>query len=269
MHKEPLRIIRASIVTFLVLCGFRTRADVFVLDDGFSFSPDPVNIVTGEAVFWSDDGSGPYAIISDSSAWSSFYTPGGVLFTAPGTYSYHDDVGDFGTVYVTANVPPSVTITNPAANAIFTAPASFDFAVDASDPDDGLSDVEFYVGTNLVDDVFSAPFVTSVTNLAAGTYILTAIAFDTVGATATNQVTIYVQNPVPVTLTAPKIIGGHFVFDGSGLIAGKTNVLQTSTNLFSSANWVSVSTNIAANSTMSFTNAISFNRRFFRLIQLP
>ncbi|MEI4861389.1 Ig-like domain-containing protein, partial [Klebsiella pneumoniae] len=89
------------------------------------------------------------------------------------------------TINVTANLPPSVTITNPTANAILTAPATFEFSVDASDPDDGLSDVEFYVGTNLVDDVFSAPFATGITNLTAGTYVLTAIAYDNVGATAT------------------------------------------------------------------------------------
>ena len=269
MQRDLLKNISNSVVLVLALYGFQAYADVSVLDDGFSFSPDPVNIVTGEAVFWSDDGTGPYEIISDSSAWTPFYTPGGVLFLTPGTYTYHDDFGDFGTIYVTANLPPSVTITNPAANAVLTAPATFEFSVDASDPDDGLSDVEFYVGANLVDDVFSAPFATGITNLAAGTYVLTAIAYDNVGATATNSITIYVQNPAPVSLSSPRVVAGQFLFQASGLVPGKTNVLQTSTNLLSPANWVSVSTNVAATNTVSFTNSAQTKRSFFRLIELP
>src|SRR5204863_1660840 len=105
----------------------------FVTDDGFSFSPDPVNIVAGEYVYWVDDGSGPYLISSDTGAWAPFQTPNGVVFTQPGQYGYHDDAGDFGTVFVTPNIPPSVTITNPATNAVFSAPATFTISTDASD----------------------------------------------------------------------------------------------------------------------------------------
>src|SRR5579885_593046 len=75
-------------------------AQVTVTDDGLSFTPDPVNITLGEAVNFVDDGTGPYAIISDTGAWNTFHTPGGILFTKTGTYSYHDDAGDFGTIIV-------------------------------------------------------------------------------------------------------------------------------------------------------------------------
>src|SRR5207245_11023808 len=97
------------------------------------------------------------------------------------------------TIHVTVNIPPSVTITNPANYAVFSDPASFAFAVAASDTDvDGLSDVEFYVGTDLIDDIFSEPFTTSVTGLPAGSYTLTTIAYDNAGATATNSIAITV-----------------------------------------------------------------------------
>lgn len=246
---------------------FHASADITVIDNGMSFSPDPANIVVGEAVLWQDDGSGPYQIVSDTGAWAPFNTPGAIVFSQTGTFSYHDDVGDFGTVQVSPNLPPSVTITNPATNAVFTAPASFVFAVDASDPDsDGLSDVEFYVGTNLVDDVFSSPFTTTVTNLPAGSYNLTSIAYDNAGATATNSITIYVQGLI---LSAPMIVAGKFKFNVSGLTVGKTNVLQSSTNLSGlTVNWVSIGTNVATASAMSFTNLVR-ERAFFRLLQLP
>ncbi len=259
--------ILTSIAGLIGFCAFQANADVIITDDGFSLSPDPVHIISGEAVYWQDDGSGPYGIISDTSLWQPFLTPGGIRFNQTGTYSYHDDAGNFGTVYVSPNIPPSVTITNPATNAVLTAPATFVFGVDASDSDaDGLSDVEFYVGTNLVDDVFSSPFTTTVTNLAAGSYSLTAIAYDNAGATATNAITIYVQN---ITLTVPRMVGGLFQFNASGLTVGKTNVLQTLSNLASTINWVSLATNVAATNSMSFTNSATNGRYFFRLVQLP
>lgn len=269
MKKQIYGRILGPAAGLLCLLALQSSAQILVIDDGLSFTPDPVSIVTGEAIEWQDDGTGPYLIISDTGAWPTFQTPGGVLFDQPGTYAYHDDVGDTGTIFVSANVPPTVVITNPAMNAVFTAPATFLFGADASDSDaDGLSDVEFYVGTNLVDDIFSSPFVTTVTNLPAGTYLLTAIAYDNAGASATNSITIFVQNSIPITLTHPRLVAGKFAFDASGLTAGKTNIVEISTNLISTANWLPFSTNVATASTMSFTNSAR-GRGFFRLIQLP
>ncbi len=251
----------------LLLCS-QTQADVVVSVRFSGLSPNPVNIVTGEIVYWVDaDGGGPYTIFINSQA---FQTDFGLQFNQAGTYPYSDDVGDQGTVYVTLNTPPSVTITNPATNAVFSAPAAFDFAADAFDPDPGgVMDVEFYVGTNLVDDVFSSPFTTPITNLSAGTYILTVIAYDSANATATNSITITVQNPDPITLAAAKAAAGKFRFDVTGLTTGKTNVLQASTNLIFPNNWVSIATNVASSSSVSFTNSIVPGNSFFRLLQLP
>ena len=270
MTTSALRSIVRGLAGGIVLYTVQAQAQVVVTDDGFSFSPDPVNIVAGESVYWVDDGSGPYQIISDTGAWATFSTPGGLYFTQTGSYSYHDDAGDFGSVVVSPNIPPMVTITNPTNNAVLAPPASFDFSADASDTDaDGLSDVEFYVGTNLVDDIFASPFTTTVTNLTAGTYVLTAIAYDNVGATATNQITITVGIPLPILLKSPRITAGTFQFVASGLAIGKTNIVEATTNLASAPSWVFLSTNVATSSTMSFTNPAAISRRFFRLIQLP
>src|SRR5215467_14664448 len=115
-----------TFITLVISCTeFLANADVLVTDDGTSFSPDPANIVVGQTVFWQDDGTGPYQIISDTGAWSPFNTPGGVIFSQTGNFSYHDDLGNFGTVQVAPNLAPSVTITNPATNAVFSAPANF------------------------------------------------------------------------------------------------------------------------------------------------
>lgn len=199
---------RSIVIGLLLALGtLPTRADVVVDVTLSSLSPNPVNIVTGEAVFWTDaDGNGPYSIYANNGAWNTVTDGSGIRFTQVGTYAYYDDNGDNGTIKVTDNIPPSVTITNPANHAMFSAPASFSFATMASDTDpDGLSDVEFYVGTTLIDDVFSAPFSTSVSGLAAGSYTLTAIAYDNAGAKATNSISITVGRVAPPSYILPVV----------------------------------------------------------------
>jgi hypothetical protein len=235
--------------------------------DGFSVNP--VHIVTGETVYWfAADGYGPYKIISDNNSWPTFETDAGIQFAQLGTFYYHDDVGDSGTVIVIANVPPSVTITNPANNSVLYAPAGFAFSVAASDTDaDGLENVEFYAGTNLAGVLSAKPFTLSMTNWPIGNYTLTAIARDNGGARSTNSIFISVVNP-PLHLIAATIIGNTFQFTVKGLIVGKTNILQTTTRL-SPANWVTVSTNVATEVSASCTNTIIPGSEFFRLVQLP
>ena len=246
---------------------------VNVYDDGISFTPDPVYIVTGEAVSWTDDGTG-YTIISDSGSWDSFQIPGGILFTDAGTYQYLDDAGDTGTIYVTPNIPPTVTITSPTNQMSFTSAATINFSADGEDTDaDGLYSVQLWLGTHMLAEVFSAPFTTTISNLPVGSYVLTAIAYDNVGAATTNQINITVVsggggNPPTITVAAPRLVGGAFQFDVSGLVVGKTNLVETLTDL-SLTNWVPVATNVAASSTMTVTNPVGSNASFFQVIQLP
>lgn len=71
-----------------------------------------------------------------------------------------------------------------------------------------------------------------------------------------------------ISLSAPQIVSGQFQFTVSGLVTGKTNLVQASTNL---VDWTSVRTNVATSSTSVFTNtqSASVSPRFFRVIQLP
>jgi hypothetical protein len=274
MVKEiRLRIVKAAIALLMLSGSLAARADADVYVYYWGVSPDPVNITEGEVVWWYDgDYYGPYYIVIEGTG-IAFWTPGGVQFNAAGSYSYYDDMGDSGTVNVspgTPNSPPVVTITSPTNNSVFTAPATFAFAADASDPNPGdLWDVEFWVGNVLVDDVYAAPYATTVTNLAAGSYTLKAIAWDYSFATATNSITITVVNPGPITLTASTLAGGNFRFNANGLVSGRSTVLLASTNLASASSWIPISTNVATGSTASFTNAVAAGQRYFRIVQLP
>ncbi|MBC7485260.1 MAG: RICIN domain-containing protein [Cytophagaceae bacterium] len=111
------------------------------------------------------------------------------------------------------NPLPTVTITSPANNASFNAPASFTITASATDNGGSISKVEFYNGGNKLGEDNSAPYEFNWTNVATGTYILTTRAFDNLSAVGVSgSVTVKVTtgtNPPPVnqapsvTLTAP------------------------------------------------------------------
>lgn len=80
------------------------------------------------------------------------------------------------------------------------------------------------------------------------------------------SITVVVPAPTGITLETPRVEAGQFLFDVTGLTAGKSHVLQTSTNLTS---WTSLSTNIATSSTMTFTNSAPTGIRFFQVYEIP
>lgn len=90
------------------------------------------------------------------------------------------------------NQAPSVSLTSPTQGASFIAPATVTLTANASDPEGALQKVEFYQnGTLLVTDT-SAPFTTTVTDLAAGNYIYTAKAYDDASSTTSSPVSVSV-----------------------------------------------------------------------------
>ena len=73
-----------------------------------------------------------------------------------------------------------------------------------------------------------------------------------------------VQAPI-IILESPRIEGGQFLFDATGLTVGKTNVLEHSASL---GQWTAISTNIAAATSMTFTNSVTPGAHLFRVIEL-
>ena len=260
----------AGLLMFLVVPWRTGAADVYVYVGFDTLSPNPVYIKTGDAVYWleGDPDFGPYLI---SGAWGNIFTPDGVRFNVgPGNYNYTAQSvfgGNWGgTVVVSANQPPSVSITSPTNGSVFMAPGNFSFEADASDPDpNDVMDVEFWIDDAMVDDVYSAPYTTAVTNLEAGTHTLEAVVWDYSYARATNTVVVTVVNPPPVTLGNCSFSGGKLTFQANGVLDGTTNVLQRSTNLM---DWDSIQTNISDGTALSFTNSPTGRSQFYRVMQL-
>jgi hypothetical protein len=110
------------------------------------------------------------------------------------------------TVNAAPNVAPSVVISSPSGGASFTAPAAITLQATASDSDGTIQNVEFYANGALVGSDASNPYAATWSNVAAGTYSLTAIATDNAGARKTSApVSIQVNQP-PVTSTAPQVV---------------------------------------------------------------
>ncbi len=107
-------------------------------------------------------------------------------------------------VAIAVNAPPTVTITAPANNAVYLAPANITLAASAADADGSVARVDFYQGTNLIGGATAAPFSISWTNVAAGTYSVTALATDNSGASTTSSpVTLRVNAAPTISITSP------------------------------------------------------------------
>lgn len=91
------------------------------------------------------------------------------------------------------NAPPSVSITSPANNAVFTAPASITINANATDSDGTISKVEFYQGTTLLNTDTVPPYSFAWNNVVAGTYSLTAKATD-------NNNAVTPSSPINITV---------------------------------------------------------------------
>ena len=111
-----------------------------------------------------------------------------------------------------ANVAPTVTLATPTVSG--TAPATVSLSATAADSDGSITTVEFYNGSTLLGSDTFSPYAFSWTNVAAGTYTLTAKATDNSGAVTTSSsvaVTVTAAtggNVAPtVTLATPTVSG--------------------------------------------------------------
>lgn len=92
------------------------------------------------------------------------------------------------------NQPPLVSLVSPGSGTIFTVGESVTVSADASDADGAITKVAFFVGNDLIGEDISAPYTVSWIAV-QGSYSLTAVATDDVGATATSAVVTISVSP--------------------------------------------------------------------------
>ncbi len=261
----------------------------------FVFDPTNITINAGSSITWTNADSlnkhdtrhhpptGPVlwqsVLLSNSLPNNTF----AFTFTNAGFYPYycffHNVTAPIlhpeqtGTVsVVAANVPPTVSITDPTNDAPFFAPASFTIQAKASDPGGNVAQVEFFRGTTSLGVSASSPYSNNVTALGVGNYALTAVATDNQGAKATSGV-------VNVTITSISLGSAQLSRDGlfqfriSGGIAGQSCIVDACDTL---PNWTPIATNTFPNTPCPICPSIDFtdfpaspDRRFYRCRVVP
>jgi hypothetical protein len=93
-----------------------------------------------------------------------------------------------------SNAPPTAQITSPQAGASLPSPGPIAIAATASDPDGSVTQVAFYANGTLIGSDTDSPYGISWSNVAPGSYDLTARSTDNAGATT-------VSAPVSITVT--------------------------------------------------------------------
>ncbi len=100
-----------------------------------------------------------------------------------------------------ANVPPSVTITNPANNAILSSSANVAIGASVSNSVGTVTNVQFFAGATSLGNDSTSPYSVSV-RLAVGLHTLTAVASDNLGVTTTSAViSVTSSNYLPAIAT--------------------------------------------------------------------
>jgi hypothetical protein len=160
-----------------------------------------------------------------------------------------------GSACTGANKAPTVSLTSPTSSGTYYAPATIPLAATAADTDGTVSKVEFYAGDTLLATDTSAPFEGNWGNVPAGTYSITAKAYDNKNAsTSSNPVSVKVLSGptiVATPATAQVKQGGTTTFGvtlagaptSSVTVAiakttGSADLTATPTSLtFTSSNW--------------------------------
>ncbi|WP_034593886.1 glycoside hydrolase family 48 protein [Hamadaea tsunoensis] len=169
----------------------------------FTF-PNGQSGIQGWSANWSQSGA---VVTATNLSWNGALATNattGIGFNANWTGS-NGKPTDFkinGQACTGANAAPTVSITSPASNTHFTAPAAFTIAATAADTAPGsVANVEFYRDGSLLGSDSSSPYSWAVSALPVGTYTFQAKAYDNQGATATAQITVIVD-----ASTAPSIV---------------------------------------------------------------
>jgi subtilisin family serine protease len=117
---------------------------------------------------------------------------------------------------VPINQPPSVSISQPADGATFERPVDLTLNANASDSDGSISKVEYYAGSTKIGEAFAPPYALLWTDVPAGTYALTARAYD-------DQAASTVSAPVNIVVTEPGVTRINLALQSNGAVASASS----------------------------------------------
>ncbi len=131
--------------------------------------------------------SGYEVVLYDLDNWTGTAVTVGTNNTCLTAQSFNDRASSVRVRATVNNQPPTVSITSPANNAVFTTPTSITINATALDSDGTVSKVDFYNGTTLLGTDNAAPYTFVWSNVTVGSYTLTARATDNSAAATTSS----------------------------------------------------------------------------------
>ena len=165
------------------------------------------------------------------------------------------------------NTPPTVVITSASDSETFTAPADITITAMASDSNGSISKVEFFDGGTRIGERTNAPYSTVWSNVAPGSYLITAKATDDGGAVTTSMpvnLTVNSAASAPVTCLSPLASGDRFSFSFP-TESNKTYLIEHTTSL-SPVYWQRLTSMVGDGSVMTVTDSLRTElQRFYRI----
>ena len=186
------------------------RVDVITMPDNIAIEPAPTDtfslygITSYEVQYWtgSDWATVPGGSVTGNNlVWRTFTFPAvstsriRVLIHGASAYglSFVDEVQAWSASpsEIPVNTPPVVNLMVPTDSSSFTAPATITLTANATDSNGSVAKVEFFAGTTKLGQALSAPFTFVWTGVSAGSYSITSVATDNLGATTTSAPVVY------------------------------------------------------------------------------
>jgi plastocyanin len=222
-------------LALLVLQAVAAPGATFTVNmvSGNRFSPPNLTINVGDTVKWVNTDFVAHDTVSGTNGvpagvWKSALLARGSSFSftfnvPTGYYGYyctpHWALGMVGSITVVpANVPPSVTITNPVDGALFIAGANVPIQATASDSDGTVSKVDFFSNGALIGSATIPPYGVTFNSIPGGNYALLAVATDNLGASATSAVVNITADLPPHILITNPVNGDKFPLGTNVLI---------------------------------------------------
>lgn len=135
-----------------------------------------------------------------------------------GTRVYLDNIYFWKPADVIIGIAPTVSITSPVNNDLFTAPANITIAADAADADGTVTNVKFYNGADSIGIDETFPYSFNWTNVAAGDYSITAKVTDNDGNVVSSVPVAISVKPVPCEGTAENGDYSYEVYTQAGKV---------------------------------------------------
>ncbi|MDD7885079.1 carbohydrate-binding protein [Flavivirga sp. 57AJ16] len=133
--------------------------------------------------------------------------------------SVYEDLGACYFTSSTGNQSPTVGINSPTQGTTYSAPASITISASASDSDGSIDYVDFYAGTTYLGTDTSSPYSYNWNGVVAGSYSLTAEAFDNEGAsTVSEPVSVTVSGSSSCEYVLPLLIQAEDYCNMSGVV---------------------------------------------------